>query len=153
MTLDTVSNKIVHLPWYYVMVRITENENGKPVDWIGFFGYLGTDMITEGFAYEAVIVDGKPVLVKVNGDYTIRLYEKEIKYTPFDYFLWKRVGDPDHLVFSQDKVTIPCLQISAITGDMVMTYPKFREARRTLVTLKPVRKWGKAKIKMAFAPE
>ncbi len=145
-------SKIVGMYDKYQLLRITRNEKGEKVDWLGLFGGVGEGTLIEGFAFEAVLKDGEPVLQRVEKGYTVRLYESSISYIPFPFFLWTKRGDANKQSWRSGRqvAKIPLVPVDFVSYDEMLN----ENYQRKICTLTPrLLRSGKVVIDAKFEAE
>lgn len=129
---------ILSLGEYLQLVRISRNDEGKIVDWVGFFGFLDGS-VTEGWAFEVASVNGNEVLQPVRNGYCVRLYTDRIAYSTLGYVRWKRRGDSVERIGHMSEVfQFPCIRVDRVTTKHLFNDPEFQTIQRTIVTLRVV---------------
>jgi len=131
-------SSLLSLGEYLQLVRISRNDEGKSVDWVGFFGFLDGS-VTEGWAFEVASVDGNEVLQPVRNGYCVRLYTDRIAYSTLGYVWWKRRSDSaERIGRMSEAFQFPCIRVDRITEKHLFDDPEYRTVHRTIVTLRPV---------------
>lgn len=123
---------------YVNVVRITHDESGAPVDWVGCFGGL-QDPLAVGYAYSARRDGDGAVLEQVGEGYLLRLATKRLRYDPTGWVLWHRNTDvAERFKFTPAVVKFPCLSYHDVRGsDALFDDPEYRDLQRWIVTLTP----------------
>jgi len=136
---------------YFRFVRVTKNDAGKRVDWVGYFGGL-EGPLAEGFAFQSVHKAGRPVIDTVNNGYCVRLYTDCITYTELDYFYWSRRADQvEQFVRSPDQVVLPCIPYDSVRNCHLYRDPEFATIKRRRALLTPAVLAGKTTIQLSFS--
>ncbi len=146
-----MSDSVLSTGLYRQLVRITEDERGNPVDWVGCFGYLDA-RTAEGLAFEAVLENGRPILQKAN-EGKVRLYTDRIKFTLLGHFRWRRRGDSNKFHLGKDKVSIPCISVESVTMDHLIDDPEFTTIARKIAILRPKKKGRELTVGLRFEDE
>lgn len=129
---------IFGLGLYKQLVHIHRDDEGNGVNWFGHFGGLH-ESIAEGFAYEAVLENGKPVVRPVRNGYMVRLYTQGLGYTPLDHFLWMRCADDDDFRRpAGDMVRIPCIPAESVTTEHLYHDPDFKTIQRRIAIVRAI---------------
>jgi hypothetical protein len=127
---------VLDLGAYHLLIRILRDDEKNEVNWVGYFGGLD-GRIAEGFAFEAVLECGKPVLRKVK-DGRIRLYTEFIRFRVLGHFRWRRRNDPQELYHrDSDSVWIPCIPLGSVRKEHLFEEPPFDTIRRKIAVLRP----------------
>lgn len=146
-------NGILDLGAYHQLIRITRDDEGNEMNWVGYFRGLD-GRIAEGFAHEAILENGRPKIQKVREGLPIRLYREHITYTELGYFLCRRPSDAKELRCGNGQsVLIPCIAIESVKEEYLDEEPQFISIPRHIVVLRPAIKKNRPAISISYRSE